>query len=124
MSGSMIIYTNNMRYFIIHICIEYVLTYLHHLDHTAGTPRFCLLSPVVAYSACLFAFLTVSVYCNIIYLMAFIHDSRNFDHKIHITLYICASSLSIFVPICMALDVKKLVHYTSEWVQFQVGCKN
>jgi hypothetical protein len=28
----------------------------------------------------------------------------------------------MFLPVFMALDTKKLVHYTSEWVQFQVGC--
>jgi hypothetical protein len=97
-------------------------TFNIHLNHTAGTPRFCLLSPVVAYSVGLFLLVMVSFYCNVTDRMATILYGRDFDYKIYITLLIFYSACSMFLPIFMALDTKKLVHYTSEWVLFQVGC--
>jgi hypothetical protein len=64
----------------------------------------------------------VSLYCNVTERMATILDRRDFDHKIYSILLIFYSAFSMFSPIFMALDKKKLVHYTSEWVQFKVGC--
>jgi hypothetical protein len=63
----------------------------------------------------------VSLYCNVTDRMATILDRRDFDYKIYIALHIYSSACSMFLPIFMALDTKKLVHYTSEWVLFQVG---
>jgi len=93
-----------------------------HPNHTAGAPRFRLLSPVVAYSVCLFLLVMVSLYCNVTDRMATILARRDSDYKIYTILLIYYSALSMFLPIFMALDTKKLVHYTSEWVLFQVGC--
>jgi hypothetical protein len=93
-----------------------------HFNHSAGAPRFCLLSPVVAYSVCLYVLVLVSVYCNVTDLLATFLDRRDFNGKIYIILHMFVPALSMFLPVFMALDTKKLVHYTSEWVQFQVGC--
>ena len=93
-----------------------------HLNHTARAPRFRLLSPVVAYSVCLYVLVLVSMYCNVTDRMATFLDRRDFKGKIYILLRILVSALSMFLPVFMALDTKKLVHYTSEWVQFQVCC--
>jgi hypothetical protein len=93
-----------------------------HLNHTAGAPRFRLLSPVVAYSVCLFLLAMVSFYWNVTDRMAAIFDRRDFDYKIYMALLIFYSACSIFLPIFMALDTKTFVHYTREWALFQVGC--
>jgi hypothetical protein len=62
------------------------------------------------------------VYCSFTDRLAAFLDRRDFNDKIYITLHIFTSSFSMFLPIFMALDTKKFVHYTSEWVLFQVGC--
>ena len=97
-------------------------TFKIHLNHAAGAPRFCLLTPVVAYSVCLFLLFMVSIYCNVPDRMATILERKDFDHKIYSILLIFYSACSMFSPIFMASNTKKLVHYTSEWVQFQFGC--
>jgi hypothetical protein len=97
-------------------------TFNNHLNHTAGAPRFCLLSPVVAYSVCLYILVLVSLYCSVTERIAKFLDRRDFNDKVYIILHICTSLCSMFLPIFMAFDTKKLVHYASEWVLFQVGC--
>ena len=97
-------------------------TFNIHLNHTAGAPRFRMLSPVVAYSLCLFLLVMVSFYCNVTDRMATIFDRRDFDYKIYMAVLIFYSACSIFLPIIMALDTKTFVHYTREWALFQVGC--
>jgi uncharacterized membrane protein YczE len=62
------------------------------------------------------------VYCSVTDRLAIFLGRRDFNEKIYSILHIFTSALAMFLPIFMALDTKKLVHYTSEWVQFQVGC--
>jgi hypothetical protein len=62
------------------------------------------------------------VNCSVTDRLAILFGRRDFNDKIYITLHIFTSALSMFLPIFMALDTKKLVHYTSEWVRFQIGC--
>ncbi|XP_021915032.1 gustatory and odorant receptor 63a-like [Zootermopsis nevadensis] len=85
-----------------------------------GTPRFCILSPAVAYSVCLYLLLMVSFYCNLQERMMALHDSRNFDYKIYNVLHVSISGSCLVVPLIMALDLKKLVLYTGEWMQYQI----
>jgi hypothetical protein len=68
-----------------------------------------------------YALAMVSMYYSLGDRISSIHSSRNFDYKIYNALHIFASGSSIVTPIAIALDVKKFVHYTSEWVTFQVG---
>jgi len=63
-------------------------TFNINLNHTAVTPKFCLLSSVVAYSLCFYILVKVSLYCNVTDRMATILDRREFDYKIYIILLI------------------------------------
>jgi len=118
----MIIYTLPVEFSYIFVQLTCSNTFNTHLNHTAGAPRFCLLSPVVAYCVCLYVLVLVSVSCNVTDRMAIFLDRRDFNDKMYITLHIYSSAFSMFLPLFMALDTKKIVHYTSEWVLFQVGC--
>jgi hypothetical protein len=64
----------------------------------------------------------VSLYCNVSDHMATFFDRRDYGYKIYIIFHIYYSAFSMFMPFFMALDTKKLVHYTRDWVLFQVGC--
>ena len=118
----MIIYTLSVAFCFIFVQLTCSNIFNIYLNNTAGAPKFCLLSPVVAYSVCLYVLVLVSVYCNVTDRMAIFLGRRDFNNKMYITLHIITSAFSMFLPIFMALDTKKFVHYTSEWVLFQVGC--
>jgi hypothetical protein len=64
----------------------------------------------------------VSFYCNVSDRMTTFVDTRDYGYKIYIIFHIYYSGLSMLMPFLMALDTKKLVHYTRDWALFQVGC--
>jgi hypothetical protein len=94
---------------------------VYNLNKTTGAPRFSLLSPAVAYSVCVYALVMISVYFSIRDRMFTIHSRRDFDYKIYNALHIFVSGSCILSPIAIAVDAKKIVRYTSEWVMLQVG---
>jgi hypothetical protein len=104
---------------------KFVLTGLY-LNKTTGTPRLCLSSPAMFYSVCLVLLLLGSLYCSLGDRISAIDDRGNFDDKIYNVLHIIMCSCCVAFPVVMAFDTKKFVHYTNEWMEFQVShiCKN
>jgi hypothetical protein len=54
--------------------------------------------------------------------MATFFETTDYGYKIYIIFHIYYSGISMLMPFSMALDTKKLVHYTRDWVLLQVGC--
>ncbi|KDR07792.1 Gustatory and odorant receptor 24 [Zootermopsis nevadensis] len=52
--------------------------------------------------------------------MMSLHDRRNFDYKLYNVLHVSICGTCVIIPLLMALDLKKLVLYTGEWMQYQI----
>lgn len=87
----------------------------------AGVLTFRPLSPIMAYSVCLYALVNTATYFGVRYkVIPFFQENDDLENRVYIAMLLLLALSFSYVPVFAWLDAPKVVQYFEEWKQFQV----
>lgn len=87
----------------------------------AGVLTFRALSPITAYSVCLYALVNTATYFGVRYkIIPFFQEDDELENRVYIAMLLLLAFSFLYVPVFAWLDVPKAIQYFEEWKQFQV----
>ncbi|PNF23784.1 hypothetical protein B7P43_G16805 [Cryptotermes secundus] len=87
----------------------------------SGVLTFRALSPVMAYSVCLYALVNTATYFGLRYkIIPFFQKDDELENRVYIAMLFLLVLSFLYVPVFTWLDAPKAIQYFEEWKQFQV----
>jgi hypothetical protein len=86
----------------------------------AGVSTFRALSPIMAYSVCLYALVNTTTYFGVRYkIIPFFKNNDEFENLVYMVMLILVVLTFVLIPVFAWLDAPKTVQYLEEWKKFQ-----